>query len=600
MKKSKFVHVKSLNMNIQRFAELFCTLIFIAVLSIDALGQKSGCCSPAGGYQVGGYAQISPEAFAVPAQITPTPGGTQTVLINTPVTTTTYSVTGATAALVTGLPAGVVFTWASGIITINGIPVVSGTFDYEVIAYGSCGTTTSGGTIVVLTGTEFIISGKTRYAGKALSGTYGNFPSYDSDIYTIGQVIVILKNFPANDELARDTSDASGNFQFDHVTDGIYMLSYDKYTVDSMQWGNGIDAIDITLLKYFIGADSVADPSRCFSAKYKKAGDVDNSTAINAIDISRIKAKIGAPYNVTRNFPKGNWVALDTLVIVAGADLNIALKTICYGDYNASSSRYRDSLVNWSMAKFIPENIIAVSDEYITTGDRTYFEVPLCISSKMDEFSAMGLELSYLADEFRLVSASMPKAGGKNKAVKINPTLEEIIANDNDLLVTDEDGVIRVVYATTSYFDVAAGDEMIRLGFRPVKDMPPGELDFVLAGTGIVGNRYGEENQDARLMMPRVFVQGTIHEDGFEFAAYPNPVSDEATLTYSIPEDGKVKLRIYNVIGGILFELINETQVRGRHSTVFSSKYLPSGMYSVKLDFSGINESGCLILKLIH
>ncbi|HOY33201.1 MAG TPA: T9SS type A sorting domain-containing protein, partial [Bacteroidales bacterium] len=455
--------------------------------------------------------------------------------------------------------------------------------------------------VINLCGAGHSISGKTKYAAKANNGIPAPNPAtYNSIKYNIDNVIVILKDYSSGNELARDTSDASGVYQFNNVADGNYILSYDKYTVDTMQWGNDVNAIDLTIIKYYIGTDTMSDPSRNFYPKYRKAANVDNNSLINAIDISRIKAKIGAPYSISKNFPKGNWVKLDTSLTVAGANLSIDLKTICYGDYNASSTKYRDSLTTWSMAKSLPENIIAVADDYVTINDPKYFEVPLRISSKMNEFSALGLELNYQSNDYRLVSAYMPKTNGKNGMVKINPSLEEIIAEDNDLLVTDEGGVIRVVYATTNDFDVAADDEMIMLGFSSINKVEKGELDFVLSGTGVIGNKYGEENEDAYLSMPKVFLQGDDTEAGFEFSGYPNPFTNVATLTYSLPENGNVKVRVYNAIGELVNELVNEVQSSGKHTVEFSQNNLPAGMYTFRLEFTGSEKSNCLVLKLVH
>ncbi len=477
-------------------------------------------------------------------------------------------------------------------------PTVTTTYTLSV---NNSGCTATDVVTVTVTGIGYNISGKTRYLGKANNGTPApNPPTYNSVIYNIDNVIVILKNYPSGTEVARDTSDALGVYQFTNVTNGTYILSYDKYTVDTMQWGNAVDAIDVAIMKYYIGCDTTIDPSRNFYPKYRKAANVDNNTSINAIDISRTKAKIGAPYNVTKNFPKGNWVALDTSVTVAGGNLNITLKTICYGDYNASSSKYRDSLVNWGMAKSLPENIIAVSDEYITTGTPDYFEIPLRISTKMNDFSALGLELNYPVETFSLVSASMSKGSNKNGYVKINPTLEEIIAEDNDLLVTDEDGVIRVVFATTDHFDVAANDEIIRLGFRSHRGSVQGALDFELSGTGVMGDQYGQENEDAYLLMPRVFVLGNNTEPGFEFTGYPNPFGGDAILTYRIPADGMVKIDVYNAIGELVQELINETRNGGRHEVVFSPGSLPAGMYTFRLEFTGTDKTQNKTIRLIH
>ncbi len=494
------------------------------------------------------------------------------------------------------LPLGATGTSSTNTITVDyGLNAVSG--NITVKGHNLCGDGVESTLPISVNG--HVISGKTRYAGKANAGSPApNLPSYNSAIYNISKVIVILKDKSSGNEIARDTSDALGMYQLICIPDGIYSLSYDKYTADTMQSANGVDAIDVTLLKYFVGIDTLVDPSRNFSSKYKKAINVDNNLSLNAIDISRIKAKIGSPYNVGKNFPKGNWVTLDTSVTIAGSNLNITLKTICYGDYNASSIKYRDSLTNWNGTKSLKENIISVSDDYITTNDLLYFEVPLRISSKMDDFSALGLELYYDESKYNLTSAFM--STNKNATVKINPTLEEIIAKDNDLLVTDEDGVIRVVYATTNHLDVNANDPIITLGFSPKHSVPAGTLDFSLTGTGVIGDQYGNESADAFLMMPKLFIQGDNESDAmFKFSGYPNPFSGNITISYYLPENGNVNINVFNALGERVALLVNELQTTGNHNIEFSGINLPAGIYSFKLEFEGSQKSEHCIIKLI-
>ncbi|HOY33454.1 MAG TPA: T9SS type A sorting domain-containing protein, partial [Bacteroidales bacterium] len=146
----------------------------------------------------------------------------------------------------------------------------------------------------------------------------------------------------------------------------------------------------------------------------------------------------------------------------------------------------------------------------------------------------------------------------------------------------------------------AANDEIIRLGFRPLTDPGQGEIAFRLSGTGVMGNQYGEENEDVYLVMPKIFVQGSNTEAGFEFAGYPNPFSGETTLTYSIPAKGTVKLNVYNAIGELVSEVLNETQLNGKYVVPFSASNLPAGMYTFKLEYTGVDKSQCLILKLVH
>ena len=74
----------------------------------------------------------------------------QTLCINTALTTTTYNTGGgATGATVTGLPTGVTGVYNAGIVTISGTPTVSGPFGYTVTTTGGCGVATLSGTITV-------------------------------------------------------------------------------------------------------------------------------------------------------------------------------------------------------------------------------------------------------------------------------------------------------------------------------------------------------------------------------------------------------------------------------------------------------------------
>lgn len=80
----------------------------------------------------------------------PAGSNSQTVCINTPLASITYAVGGSgNGGSVTGLPAGVTGVYAGGVITINGTPTVSGTFNYTVNTTGPCVTPNATGTITV-------------------------------------------------------------------------------------------------------------------------------------------------------------------------------------------------------------------------------------------------------------------------------------------------------------------------------------------------------------------------------------------------------------------------------------------------------------------
>jgi hypothetical protein len=65
---------------------------------------------------------------------------------------------------------------------------------------------------------------------------------------------------------------------------------------------------------------------------------------------------------------------------------------------------------------------------------------------------------------------------------------------------------------------------------------------------------------------------------------YPNPFNPSTTIKYSIPEDGFVKLAVYNLLGEEVASLVNNEQKVGRYEVVFDASRLASGVYMYRLE----------------
>ena len=55
-------------------------------------------------------------------------------------------------------------------------------------------------------------------------------------------------------------------------------------------------------------------------------------------------------------------------------------------------------------------------------------------------------------------------------------------------------------------------------------------------------------------------------------------------IKYSIPEDGSVKLKVYNLLGEEVITLINSFQKAGRYEIVFDASKLASGVYYYRIE----------------
>mgnify|MGYP003805339601 CR=1 FL=1 len=68
------------------------------------------------------------------------------------------------------------------------------------------------------------------------------------------------------------------------------------------------------------------------------------------------------------------------------------------------------------------------------------------------------------------------------------------------------------------------------------------------------------------------------------YQAYPNPFNPITTITYQIPEESNVCLRIYDILGREVLLLADEVKQVGRYSSTFDGSELPSGVYFARLD----------------
>jgi hypothetical protein len=85
--------------------------------------------------------------------------------------------------------------------------------------------------------------------------------------------------------------------------------------------------------------------------------------------------------------------------------------------------------------------------------------------------------------------------------------------------------------------------------------------------------------------------------DGFHlFQNYPNPFNASTQIRYRIPESGAVSLRIYDLAGYEVAELVDEQQAAGEYSVLFQMEELPSGLYFYQLKSCGNKQIRKMVL----
>jgi hypothetical protein len=84
---------------------------------------------------------------------------------------------------------------------------------------------------------------------------------------------------------------------------------------------------------------------------------------------------------------------------------------------------------------------------------------------------------------------------------------------------------------------------------------------------------------------------------------YPNPFNPSTTIGYALPHAAKVSLRVYDVLGREVMQLVGGQQGAGYHEAVFDASRYASGVYVYRLvieDEAGgrtVRQDKMLLLK---
>ena len=77
---------------------------------------------------------------------------------------------------------------------------------------------------------------------------------------------------------------------------------------------------------------------------------------------------------------------------------------------------------------------------------------------------------------------------------------------------------------------------------------------------------------------------------------YPNPFNPATTITFDLPEQSRVELTVYNILGQQVAVLVNELRKAGRHQAVFDASGLSSGIYFYRLSTDTYTETRKMLL----
>ena len=82
----------------------------------------------------------------------------------------------------------------------------------------------------------------------------------------------------------------------------------------------------------------------------------------------------------------------------------------------------------------------------------------------------------------------------------------------------------------------------------------------------------------------------------FNLNVYPNPFNPTTTIEYELPRATDVSVQIYDTLGKVVAQLVNEFENAGHFKIVWNAKDIPSGVYFCKIEAGNFVQTKKIVL----
>jgi hypothetical protein len=111
-------------------------------------------------------------------------------------------------------------------------------------------------------------------------------------------------------------------------------------------------------------------------------------------------------------------------------------------------------------------------------------------------------------------------------------------------------------------------------------NLPSGKIQYRLKQTDLTGSFVYSPEVEVNIAAPDKF---SLTQN------FPNPFNPETVISFQLPSEGMVTLKVYDVLGKEVATLVNEKKLAGKYDVKFDGSKLASGVYFYRLSANNFN-----------
>lgn len=410
-----------------------------------------------------------------------------------------------------------------------------------------------------------------------------------------------------------------GYYEFTGIVPGTnYTLRVwedDATLGSSWGWNNwgGVSAADALIASYMIADNPIVEnfpwiaPVTVLNqtAFAKKVADVNGSNTLTSVDpLLMMYRSVGLPgYSLYPNNVPNFQVAAGP-VSALGVKTHPQAPSIVF----ASNGTYAAGTAGnafYYTGNFVGQSGNNVMNIYfVASGDVNASYVPAGGAKKAMNLNYNGVVNAKAGEVVRIPVrlSNVTELGAYNLGINFNNQLIKVLDVEGAEVVNvnNANGTVRVAWMDRNARNF---DNLVVLVAEVLANIPADVRYMELDATTELADANAQTIEGVSLAT--VAINGDAANTGemsnLSLVAYPNPFNNVATLSYELPEAGKVSLVVYNKLGQAVKTLVNEVKTAGSHTVQLNASDLNgNGAYIYRITVEGnartYTSNGTLIL----